>query len=388
MKKINSNFVALFCALSLFFMASTQGQAQGLVGNSTPQWLQNNGNVYVAPTVKVGIGTSTPARNLDIANTSSTYLRLSSSGGAQAGSQTAGIELRRVLSNGSNTTWSLTNEGEFKINNNGVGIFSLHPGLARIGVSLNNPTQLVVNGANVEKIEGTNTIYQGGIRLYSKLGSTTHGLHMDGNQIESETALYLNHALPSDILLANGGGKVKVNTTDGESRLNIASNSDMQLKLINTGTGGGSWRIGASNNNWVAGGGKFIISKSSNTADAALVINSNNSVGIGTTTPNSAYRLSVNGKIRAKEIIVETGWADFVFEKDYVLRPLEEVEAYIQANKHLPDVPSAKIVEANGVSVGEMEATLLRKVEELTLYLIALKKENAALAERIHQLEN
>lgn len=106
-----------------------------------------------------------------------------------------------------------------------------------------------------------------------------------------------------------------------------------------------------------------------------LVINrADNNVGIGTSNPDSKYRLAVNGKIRAKEIVVETGWSDFVFEKGYNLKSLEEVETFIKKNGHLPDIPSAKDVEENGVKVGEMESKLLQKIEELTLYVIDLEK--------------
>jgi hypothetical protein len=110
-----------------------------------------------------------------------------------------------------------------------------------------------------------------------------------------------------------------------------------------------------------------------------------NSVGIGTQNPGN-YRLAVNGPVRAKEIVVETGWADFVFEPDYKLRSLEEVEAYIHDHGHLPDIPSAGEVAANGVNVGEMHSKLLQKVEEMTLHMIdmdkrmkALEQENARL---------
>lgn len=107
-------------------------------------------------------------------------------------------------------------------------------------------------------------------------------------------------------------------------------------------------------------------------------------ISIGTT--NATHKLNVNGTIRANEIIVETGWADFVFEKDYNLKPLSEVEQFVNENKHLPDVPSAQEVSENGVSLGAMQSTLLQKVEELTLYVIEqnkriekLEKENAEL---------
>ena len=78
---------------------------------------------------------------------------------------------------------------------------------------------------------------------------------------------------------------------------------------------------------------------------------------------------------------------DYVFEEDYNLPSLEEVEAYIKANKHLPEIPSAAEFEANGIQLGKMSFDLLKKVEELTLYMIELKKENEALKARIEALE-
>jgi len=96
-------------------------------------------------------------------------------------------------------------------------------------------------------------------------------------------------------------------------------------------------------------------------------------LGIGTTNPGS-WKLAVNGKIRAKEIKVETGWSDFVFFDDYKLPTLREVENHIKENGHLKDIPSAKEVEENGVFLGEMDSKLLQKIEELTLYTIQQEK--------------
>jgi hypothetical protein len=106
---------------------------------------------------------------------------------------------------------------------------------------------------------------------------------------------------------------------------------------------------------------------------------SGGNVGIGTTDPKG-YRLAVAGKAIAEEIVVklQANWPDYVFEKNYNLRPLAEVENFINQNKHLPEVPAAKEMEANGVNLGEMNMLLLKKVEELTLYVIELKKENEA----------
>jgi hypothetical protein len=103
-------------------------------------------------------------------------------------------------------------------------------------------------------------------------------------------------------------------------------------------------------------------------------------VAIGTpftTNPNN-YKLAVNGKIGAKEVQVEntsSTWADYVFEPDYKLLSLQEVESFVKANKHLPEIPSAEEVKINGHKLGEMDVLLLKKVEELTLYMIAMKKE-------------
>ncbi|KXX71238.1 hypothetical protein [Flammeovirga sp. SJP92] len=110
---------------------------------------------------------------------------------------------------------------------------------------------------------------------------------------------------------------------------------------------------------------------------------------IGLNTSNiSGYQLSVGGKVRAEEVKVYTGWADYVFEEDYHLKSLSEVEAHIKEYKHLPDVPSAKEVEENGVNVGETEAMLLRKIEELTLYTIEQEKEIKSLKESLDKVDN
>ncbi len=110
------------------------------------------------------------------------------------------------------------------------------------------------------------------------------------------------------------------------------------------------------------------------------------SVGIGTTNPT--HKLSVNGTIKAKELIVETtGWSDYVFDDNYRLAPLSEVEAHIKAKRHLPDIPSAAQIASEGVSVGEIQAKLLAKIEEFTLHAIAQEKKMAVMQARLDQLE-
>ncbi len=97
----------------------------------------------------------------------------------------------------------------------------------------------------------------------------------------------------------------------------------------------------------------------------------------GTVVGDGAYKLMVNGAIRCEKLKVETDVpnSDHVFEKDYNLMPLEEVHAFVTENKHLPEIPSAAEFQENGYLVGEMDDLLLRKVEELTLYIIAQQKQ-------------
>lgn len=111
-------------------------------------------------------------------------------------------------------------------------------------------------------------------------------------------------------------------------------------------------------------------------------------IGIGTTNPGE-HRLVVEGSVAARRIKVTTSstWADFVFDSAYKLPSLQEVESYVKTNKHLPEVPSAKEVKENGIDVGEMNKVLLQKIEELTLYIIELKKENEAMDKRLQRLE-
>lgn len=100
--------------------------------------------------------------------------------------------------------------------------------------------------------------------------------------------------------------------------------------------------------------------------------------------------LHVNGSILAEEITIESfeNWKDFVFDEDYSLLTLNELEKYINQNGHLPDIPSAKEVLKNGIKLGEMNANLLQKIEELTLYLIEQNKTIEKMGKRIQNLES
>ena len=103
----------------------------------------------------------------------------------------------------------------------------------------------------------------------------------------------------------------------------------------------------------------------------------------------AAQNANINGLLKTKEVQVTlTGWPDYVFEKDYELLPLTEVEQFIATHKHLPNVPSAATVEENGINIGEMNAILLQKVEELTLYILQQNRQLIELQNQINELKN
>ncbi|TYP76856.1 tail fiber protein [Aquimarina intermedia] len=104
-------------------------------------------------------------------------------------------------------------------------------------------------------------------------------------------------------------------------------------------------------------------------------INERGDVGIGTLAPDA--KLTINGNIHAKEIKVDLNVPapDYVFKEDYKLKSLPEVESFIKANGHLPEIASAKEFEQNGILLGQLDMMLLKKIEELTLYTIQQQKD-------------
>jgi len=110
-----------------------------------------------------------------------------------------------------------------------------------------------------------------------------------------------------------------------------------------------------------------------------LFVNPDGRVIIGSTTGSSAggtEMLKVKGGVMASAFTVQTvaSWPDYVFADDYKLKSLEETEAFIKTNKHLPNIPAAAAIEKNGLELGDMQKRMMEKVEELTLYLIEANK--------------
>ena len=213
------------------------------------------------------------------------------------------------------------------------------------------------------------------------------------------------------LTLRNSLGDTLLRMRD-DGRMGIGYNGTTYGRQINLGGTG----INFYTSNEAAFGGavfptdtSLVLWSNSNSNNYLVLQPSWGNTGIGTYTPNAkfhlngaqligsnsariatGYSLSVDGRIISEESTVmnSTSWPDYVFEENYNLMPLEELEKQIQQQKHLPNIPSAAEIDKKGIELGDMSRRLLEKVEELTLYIIELKKENKSLSERLQKIEN
>lgn len=180
-------------------------------------------------------------------------------------------------------------------------------------------------------------------------------------------------------MIVKNDGKVGIGTATPTSLLDVAGNVHIKDKLeIGNSIWLGGTSTGSTTNDIYTDDADLLInSNSAFNYNTILNLNNNGNVGIGTDLASNTanYKLVVNGNIRAKRVVVETGWSDFVFDNTYKLNSLEYVEEYIKLNGHLPDVPTAKEIENNGADIGALLKLQMQKIEELTLYVIELKKE-------------
>jgi len=195
------------------------------------------------------------------------------------------------------------------------------------------------------------------------------GVSTDAMYIDKVGNVGIGTTNPGEKLEVSGGATKITNTGNGAVLLDLNTERHWQFKQFGTG------ESTALELKSIDGGG-----------NKHFLITTDGGVGIGTTNPQT--KLAVNGTITTKEVkVTNSGWSDFVFEDGYNLMPLAELEQSIKENGRLPGIPSSEEVAANGISLGEMQAKFLQKIEELTLYMIELKTENEELKERVTILE-
>ncbi|SMO46623.1 hypothetical protein SAMN06265379_101945 [Saccharicrinis carchari] len=319
-------------------------------------------------------------------------------------------------------------KNRLRINSNGyIGIGTLTPGsMLNVGTKTSNsPSTIVQFGKRV--INGEAMVLSlvnsgGGSNQSSSIGFHNRDVwsptgKIQVQQLGSDTKSKMHfHTYNSGLktrMTIDENGFVGIGTTNPSEKLDIAGNLKTKRVALfdwyNTSLGytnasialngirqNGEWKLygdGArssiglinmdifSNIRFIShhdesfNGGKTMTDDELIKAYTKMIIKSNGHIGIGTDSPN--HKLDVAGTVRAEEIIIEAKGqtADFVFEPDYQLRDLSEVETFIKDNKHLPDIPSASQMEEQGVNLAEMNKLLLQKVEELTLYAIEKDKE-------------
>ena len=272
-----------------------------------------------------------------------------------------------------------------------------------IGPSIGNITLDAMSIGNILfNTNGLNRLAINGDGTLSISGATTINSSLTINGSISTTSLITTGAVYSTSSINNSGdfiikGKTSIGATSGVINVGGVTCSDPDHCLGgNISVVAGNGTLGGGNVNITAGNGSRygniylsvnsqqnnigkIILSGTTSISGPLDISGNVNIGCAI-----AANLNVNGKIQATEIEIKSApCSDFVFETNYSLKGLPEVEQYIKANKHLPEMPSAKEFSEKGYSLVQMDDLLLRKVEELTLYVIELKKENDLLKKMV-----
>ncbi|MEX6690310.1 hypothetical protein QTN47_22560 [Danxiaibacter flavus] len=255
------------------------------------------------------------------------------------------------------------------IQSNAQNVF---PSNGNVGIGTSTPeVKLDVRGAINAYSEShfSSTIYQDpdvGVAYAIKIGSG--GIAANGNAVFMNGSVGIGCKSPaSDLHIQKNavGGTVATieNTYDSYAHLELKSNNKTWQWSKRPSYEGDGLNLWYRNNNdpW----------------RQHLTITTSGNFGIGTVDPKD-YKLAVNGPAIFTKAVIKnySNWPDYVFDSNYQLPSLESISIFIKENKHLPEVPSALAIERDGHDLGEVQKLLLKKVEELTLYVIELKKEN------------
>ncbi len=277
-----------------------------------------------------------------------------------------------------------TNKLAFAIGNNNTsdGIYTISIGSynqshasTSYAIGYSNTNTTIANGSiAIGQFNTNNTSHCISIGEYLSNSSGGIMMGMNGHASNHKPTLYISKTTG-----LNETGKIGIgNVTSPSAKLHIKADSDEKADLMLEATGTSAIYFKNKNNSISLTGNIMTLS-------AGGFSYTDGNVAIGTM-PNNDYKLAVKGVIRSEEVVVElmTSWPDYVFASDYSLPKLKEVKAFVNENGHLPGLPSASQVSEEGLGLGEINAKLLGKIEELTLYIIEQEERIQKLEEKLN----
>ena len=318
--------------------------------NNAPFVLKANNfqSVFIQPSGKIGINNPNPVAALDVLNPT---------GGNQSSLRIFGDNWGTVQTLGHmNLVYGSTPGADFIISegtafNSPVDHFTIHQG--RVGIDESMPSEKFHVNGNA-RIIGTLGVG----------GPAAEKFHVSGGNMRVD-----GHA---GIGCPSSSENLKVQDPSN-AILKVTNSSPNNAAVIVENTGSSfAFYTDVYNVGHLKGGIDLINFKAGGSPQHPQVW-----IGKKPTTNHTDFQLAVDGKLVARSIYVTLNcyWADYVFETNYQLPKLEDVETFYKANKHLPEIPTSKEVEDRGIDVAEMNALLLKKVEELTLYVVEQQKE-------------
>lgn len=340
----------------------------------------------------VGIGTTTPGWPLVVLSGSPVAGIMRTNVGAQ----NSGIVLGTGASTVDYEMYVPANSSDLRFFSSADRVTFTSSG--NVGIGTNTPgaelhlAQFTANMAETLRLDNTANVGDNGNKItWRNAGQTVDAAYVGGVRVGATVSYALTFATSPnwvsggtsavERMRIDGSGNVGIGTTAPVASLNVQKNgavaTDYSLAQLMIGGGTAGEKRLALGYDTTSDLGLIQAYVYGGTVKNLILQSAGGNVGIGTINPTQ--KLSVNGTVRAKEVIVDTGWSDYVFDESYRLAPLAEVEQHIKTQKHLPGIPSAAEVAEHGISVGEMQSKLLAKIEEITLRQIAQEKEIAAL---------